>query len=236
MGKQLQLKIISIFILCFFIYYNLTISIFANDYNANDFELDDILIEDIDKSFRNSLTISEIETTNHNIMNFDVDATGNIIICLTNNSVNIYNNSLEFLYNVDYDVNGTSIAFWYNELASIYLSKTDVIIQVDKNGAINAYKVKNSIDNSNLYNKIRGNKTIVTDNFSYELCYSSSFQKSMMVNPTKLVRVNGEIEEVVFENNNATSNILITLSLIIAFFVTIFLFVSKKIKEHKSKD
>jgi hypothetical protein len=107
---------------------------------------------------------------------------------------------------------------------------------VDKNGAINAYKVKNSIDNSNLYNKIRGNKTIVTDNFSYELCYSSSFQKSMMVNPTKLVRVNGEIEEVVFENNNATSNILITLSLIIAFFVTIFLFVSKKIKEHKSKD
>ena len=84
-GQTITIKNYIHFILCFFIYYNLTISIFANDYNANDFELDDILIEDIDKSFRNSLTISEIETTNHNIMNFDVDATGNIIICLTNN-------------------------------------------------------------------------------------------------------------------------------------------------------
>lgn len=228
MGKQL--KFILVFLICLLIYYcGLSINVYANDYNTYSFDVDNIDIKAVDETFVNTLTVSMKEMKDQNIMNFDVDKNGNIIICLNNNSVNVYNNALEFLYNIDFDVNGTSIAFWYNEIPAIYLSKTDEIIQVDKNGIISAYKVKNTLENSKTYRQIRGNRTIVNENCSYKLCYSSSLQKAMMIDPTKMVRVNKEKQEIVYENRKATTNALIKLSMFILFVLFIWRFIVKKI-------
>lgn len=229
MGRQL--KGILTFLICLLIYKGLTMNVYASNYDTSEFEINNIEISNINESFNRSLSISEIEIKNQNIRNFDVDKKGNIIICLNNNSINIYNNSLEFLYSINFDVNGTSIAFWYNEIPAIYLSKTDEIIQVDKNGIISAYKVKNTIENSNIYRQIRGNRTIINENYSYKLCYSSFLQKAMMINPTKLIRENESNEVVIYENCNATSNLLIKL-LLIALFAFIFILIFKYVKKN----
>ena len=197
---------------------------------TSEFEINNIEITNINESFKNSLSISNIEINNQNIRDFDVDKKGNIIICLNNNSVNVYNSSLEFLYSINFDVNGTSIAFWYNEIPAIYISKTDEIIQVDKSGIISAYKVKNTIENSIIYNQIRGNRTIINEDYSYKLCYSSFLQKVMMINPTQLIRENEGNEVVIYENCKATSNALIRL-LLIALFGFVFILIFKYAKK-----
>ena len=105
MGKQL--KFILVFLICLLIYYyGLSINVYANDYNTYSFDVDNIDIKAVDETFVNTLTVSMKEMKDQNIMNFDVDKNGNIIICLNNNSVNVYNNALEFLYNIDFDVTG----------------------------------------------------------------------------------------------------------------------------------
>lgn len=230
MGKQL--KIILFFLSCILIYNGLNINVYADDYNASKFKVDNISIDDINESFINTLTISANEMRNQNIRNFDVDKEGNIIICLSNNSINVYNNSLEFLYNIDFDVNGSSIAFWYNNTVAVYLDKDSMFICVDKNGnIINACQVKNTVENSRLYRQISGNKKLVDNNYSYELCYSSFLQKILIFNPTKMIRVNKENQEIIYENHKATSDALVKFIMIVLF-VLIFLLIFKSVKKN----
>lgn len=225
MGKQLR-NIIT-FLTCSFICCNFVINAYAyNEDDDKEFEVDEININLVNESFRNSLNITDVEATNSNIRNFDVDSDGNVLICLCNNIINVYDSSLDFLYSINYNVNGTAIAFWYNKKPTIYLSKSDEIICVDKNGIVNAYKAKDTVENSKIYRNLRGTKSLNRNGYSFKLCYSSSFQKTMLNNPTKLVRINGETEEVIFENKNAWSNVIITI-IIVIIFLALFIFIVK---------
>lgn len=232
MGKQLKF-LFGLFILliaCF------SIVSFAQTQDCNNysFEMDKINVNEIPESFRNSLKISETEVTNQNIRNFDVDSNGNIIICLCNTSVNVYNDSLEFLYSISYSVNGTAIAFWYNKNVALYLSKSDILIVLDKKGISEAYKVKNTAENSKIYREIRNKRVYDSNVYSYKLSYTSSFQKIMFINPTKMIRNNNGTEQIIYENEKATSDIIIKLVSIIIFFTTTLIIICIRIKRNKS--
>lgn len=232
MGKQLKF-LFGLFILLI-VCFSMVSFAQTQDCNNYNFEMDEINVNEIPESFRNSLNISDTEVTNQNIRNFDVDANGNIIICLCNSSVNVYNDSLEFLYSISYNVNGTAIAFWYNRNVAVYLSKSDILITLDINGISEAYKVKNTAENSKIYREIRNKRVYDSNVYSYKSAYSSSFQKIMFINPTKMIRTNNSTEQIIYENEKATSDIIIKLLSIIVFFTTAFIIIYLRIKRYKS--
>lgn len=182
------------------------------DDNIN-FDMNEISTSELSDNLINSLYLSEKETTGKNVRNFDISLDGNILLSMSDNSINVYDNSLNFMYSLKFNTNGSSIAFWYNNMVAIYLDKSDTIICLNKNGdIINAYHVENTIENSKMYRNLE-KSTIETGRHTYKLSFSSSFQRICSPDYTMLIRINKEnnTKEVVYENDSASYNIIVVI-------------------------
>lgn len=55
------------------------------------------------------------------IQNYDVSASGKLLICLKGNQVNVYDENGKFEYAIQYDTSGKSFCFWWDDKIVIYI-------------------------------------------------------------------------------------------------------------------
>lgn len=217
MGKFIKIiiSILSSLIIC---------SFFQNSiYAETGFDMSEISVNDLSKSFIESIETSNKEIIGKNLRNFDISSEGNVIICLKNKGINIYDSNLIFKYSISYNVDGSSIAFWINEKPAIYLDRGDLIVVFSNEGEIlKVYNAANTVENGKLYRQITDtNKE--DEVFTYSMTFSSKAQKIYCSNYTKLIRKEKSTgtTEIIYENTDANSEALlmgIVLMLVIAFF------------------
>lgn len=188
--------------------------------SSNTFDMTEVSKEELPEGFIDSFSFSDNEKTGKNICCFDVSENSDIIVSFTDNSVNVYNQTLEFEYGFTFRINGTARAFWHNGYPAVYLDKSDMLAVVEPKGEIiQAYSVENSVENSKNYREIIQKSEFQNGNYFYCLEFSSIFTKLFSPNYTCLVRkeLNTDIEKTVYENHNVDLSLGISMTVIIAF-------------------
>lgn len=174
---------------------------------AETLELSGIESEKEDR-IKEKLIISETEITDKHIVNFDVNSKGEVLVCLRGNFVNVYNDALELMYSVNYNIDGASAAFWYNDTAALYLHRSGMIVLIDESGIIGCYHVEDTDDSYRLINGKEKQRSYSTDEYTYELTFANDFQKIACTAPSVLRRVHNGNEEIVYCNEKCTSDII----------------------------
>lgn len=193
----------------------------------NMFDMSEVTVEKLPDRFSETLSVSENENTDKNIRCFDVSENGMVIICLKDNSVNVYDNTLEFDYSFTFDINGSVKAFWYDGYPAVYLDKCDMIALISPDGEIiHAFLVEQSAENSELYREITQKNEIKQGNYLYKLEHSSWFTRLFCTNYNKIVQTDltSGTDKTVYKNNDADFSLGISLIAIITFFICVIKF------------
>ena len=228
-----RMRISAAFISAVFLFIFLTAKVYAIDTDNSGFEMESISYMG---QFDNDFTISDKENVGTNIKSFDVSRLGNIIICLCNNSVNVYNKSGMFEYAVNYHIDGDSFAFWLGEEVAIYLVRGGLIITLDNTGIKNILDVKNTYDNHMREIELMERREIKNDSAVYQLTFSSSFQKTIVMDPTRCIMKNNNGTYVVYENNNATLNAIAKMLVFLLLVIVWFMIMYNSLKKRKSEE
>lgn len=77
------------------------------------------------------ISISYEEDNTYSIQNYDLSKSGEMIICLKDNRINVYNNNGEFQYAINYYTSGKSLCFWWNDKIVIYIVRGSQCIILD---------------------------------------------------------------------------------------------------------
>lgn len=159
---------------------------------------DDYLSEYADETRKADFHRTDIETQNAFIENFDVSTSGEVLICLENEVVNVYDASGAFRYAIEYDSNhSSSMAFWDENNIVIYIFREHICAFFDEDGSLdNIYEF--SGDSSNLINHVLKRRKFVANNHTYTSDKSNAlvFFSSRDNQVTKRGNNTGEVETI----------------------------------------
>lgn len=194
MGRQLAIDIILLFGL-----FVTLLPFTCTAFNAAEPYFDDSsLFEYADETRKEDFHKTDIETENCFIENFDISDSGDILICLENQTVNVYDSNGVFRFTIEYDSNSSSsMAFWYGNNIVIYIFREHICAFFNEDGTLTEiYEFKG--DSSELINHVIKKNKITVDNYTYTSDKSNilAFLSSRDNRLTKQNLTTGEIETI----------------------------------------
>lgn len=169
----------------------------AFDATENYFD-DSSLFEYADEARKEDFHKTSIETKNSFIENFDVSDSGDILICLENQTVNVYDSNGMFRFTIEYDSNSSSsMAFWHGNNIVIYIFREHICVFFNEDGTL-AEIYEFGGNSSDLINGVIKKKKITVGNCTYT-SEKSNILVSLSSRDNQLTKQNnttGEIETI----------------------------------------
>ncbi|MDE6087606.1 MAG: hypothetical protein K2G25_04400, partial [Oscillospiraceae bacterium] len=129
------------------------------------FDMDEISYSQIFLDFQNTMHISDHEILYQDIQTFDISKNGDILICFTDGTFNIYDSSLNYQYSGIFRLDNRqfTVAFWYQDHVCIYFARGEKMILLNEKGQIEkAYQL-----NDEIYRKFLQNRYYSTSEYDY---------------------------------------------------------------------
>lgn len=194
MGKQL---IVYIFLL--FTFSTVLLSFDCNAFDVTETYLDDSnLFAYTDETRKEDFHKTDVETKNAFIENFDISDSGDILICLENQTINVYDDKGKFKFAIEYDSNSSSsMAFWQESNIVIYIFREHICVFFHEDGTLDEIYEFGG-DSSGLINGVLKKKKITIDDCTYSSGKSNVllFLSSRDNQLTKQNNITGEIETI----------------------------------------
>lgn len=180
---------------------------------------------------------TDVETKNAFIENFDISDSGDILICLENQTVNVYDNNGKFKFAIEYDSNSSSsMAFWQESNIVIYIFREHICVFFHEDGTLDEiYKFGG--DSSSLINSVIKKKEITIDDCTYTSGKSNVlvFLSSRDNQLTKQNNITNEIETIYIYKKAEFRMVKFSIGIIlfISVFILAILYLVHKRKVHK---
>ncbi|MDE7120934.1 MAG: hypothetical protein K2O42_02100 [Oscillospiraceae bacterium] len=138
------------------------------------FDMDEISYSQMFLDFQNTMHTSDDEIIDHEIQTFDIAENGDILICFTDGTFNIYDSNSNFNYKYSgifrLENSQFTVAFWYQDHVCIYFARGEKIILLNAKGEIEkAYQLKSTVENSKIYREFMHKGHYSTSEYDYLL-------------------------------------------------------------------
>ncbi len=217
MDKQLILYVTLLFVLLIFL-----LPLHCSAIETSEIYLsDDDLTTYADQARKEDFYKTDDETQDAFIENFDVSNSGNILICLENDTVQIYDEDGTFQFAILYDSNGSgSMAFWNEENIVIYIYREHICVFFDADGTLGEIYEFNG-DSTSLINSVLKKGAITLGDYTYSSEKSNFFVllSSRDNQLTKQNNLTGEINTIYLYK--AAGYRMVKFSIKIALFISI---------------
>ena len=150
------------------------------------FDMDEISYSQMFLDFQNTMHISDHEILYQDIQTFDISKNGDILICFTDGTFNIYDSSLNYQYSGIFRLNTQqfTVAFWYQDHVCIYFARGEKMILLNEKGQIEkAYQLENTAKNSQIYRNFCRNRYYSTSEYDYLL--KNTFYETSLIQKDK---------------------------------------------------
>lgn len=213
--------------------------IFAADFkiHAVEIEFDATRLEAVEVTDFLSTSILKGSQINESlsVSNIDVSDKGELLVCLYNGTINVYDDEGNFDFSLMPNLYGTAEAFWDDNYIVLHSVRGERCYYINRSGQVeNIYNSRKI--NSKYFLELRKVEKLETEKYTYTLNYSNLLVKIFDSNANEVIQIDNNTGETktIFLNKSATFEAAGTLLIILIITAIVFFILRDICKKNKA--